>query len=104
MTALLTYIHDLRGLWKGTCFVLSHFSRVHPFVTLQTEACQAPLSMGFSRQEYWSGLPCPPPADPLHPGIEPTSFMSPALAGRFPTISATLEAHKYCLNNNNNMQ
>ena len=38
-----------------------------------TVACQAPLSMGFSRQEYWSGLPCPPPGDLLNPGIEPRS-------------------------------
>ena len=39
--------------------------------------------MGFSRQEYWSGLPCPPAGDLPDPGIEPTSLMSPALAGRF---------------------
>ena len=43
-------------------------------------ACQAPLSMGFSRQEYWSGLPFPSPGDLLDPRIEPTS---PALAGTF---------------------
>ena len=42
------------------CF-LSPFSRIQLFLTLWTIACQAPLSMGFSRQEYWSGLPCPPP-------------------------------------------
>ena len=46
-----------------------------------TVAHQAPLSMGFSRQEYWSGLPCPPPGDLPHPGIEPTSLRSPVLAG-----------------------
>ena len=45
--------------------------------------CQAPLSMGFSRQEYWSGLSFPPPEDLLDPWIEPTSPVSPALAGRF---------------------
>ena len=45
-------------------------------------AHQAPLSMGFSKQEYWSGLSCPPPGHLPHPGIEPTSLMSPALAGR----------------------
>jgi len=39
--------------------------------------------MGFSRQEYWSGLLCPPPGDLPHPGIEPRSLMSPALAGGF---------------------
>ena len=42
---------------------LSHFSCVQLFVTLWTTACQAPLSVGFSRQEYWSGLPCPPPGN-----------------------------------------
>ena len=46
-----------------------------------TLACQAPLSMGFSRQEYWGGLPCPPPEDLPGPGIEPTSLTSLALAG-----------------------
>ena len=45
--------------------------------------------MGFSRQEYWSGLPCPPPQDLPNPGIEPTSLACPALAGRFFTTSAT---------------
>ena len=44
---------------------------------------QTPLSMGFSRQEYWSGLPCPPPGDLPNPGIEPMSLMPPALSGRF---------------------
>ena len=46
-------------------------------------ALQAPLSMGFFRQEYWSGLPCPPPGDPPDPEIEPESPVSPVLAGRF---------------------
>jgi len=48
--------------------------------------------MGFSRQEYWSGLPCPPPGDLPDPAIEPTTITSPALAGRFFTTSATWEA------------
>ena len=56
-------------------------------------ACQAPLSMGFSRQKYWSGLPCPLPGDLPNPGIKPTSPASPALADEFFTISATWEAH-----------
>ena len=48
-------------------------------------ACQAPLPMGFSRQEYWSGLSCPPPGDVPHPGIETVSLMSPTLqAGSLP--------------------
>ena len=69
--------------------MLSHFSCVQLFVTLGTVACQAPLSMGFSMQEYWSGLPCPPPGDLPYPGIKP---VSPALEGRFFTTSATWEA------------
>ena len=72
--------------------VLSHFSRVRLCVTLWTVARQAPLSMGCSRQEYWSGLPCPPPGDLPDPGIEPMSLTSPALAGEFFTTSATWEA------------
>ena len=72
--------------------MLSHFSRVRFFVTPWTAACQAPLSMGFSRQEYWSGLPFPSPGDLPNPGIEPVSLLSPALAARFFIISATWEA------------
>ena len=71
--------------------VLSHFSHVRLCVTLWTATCQAPLSMGFSRQEYWSVLPCPPPGDLPDPGTEPVSFMSPAMASRFFTTSATWE-------------
>ena len=52
-------------------------------MTPWTVAHQAPLSMGFSRQEYWSGLPCPPPGDLEDPGIEPASVTSPAVAGGF---------------------
>ena len=48
-------------------------SHVQLFATPQTVACQAPLSMEFSRQEYWSGLPCPSPGNLLNPGIEPES-------------------------------
>ena len=59
--------------------VLSHFSHIGIFANLQTVACQAPLFMGFSRQENWSGLPCPPQRDLPDPGIEPTSPASPAL-------------------------
>ena len=72
--------------------VLSCFSRVRLFTTLWTIAHKAPLSMGFSRQEYWSELPFPPPGDLPNPGIEPGSFMSPSLAGGFFTISAAWEA------------
>ena len=66
------------GIDLGVC-MLSHFSCVRLFATLWTVAHQAPLSMGFSRQEYWSGLPCPPPGDLLNPGIKAVSLMSPAL-------------------------
>ena len=65
------------------------FSRVQLFVTLWTVACQAPLSMGFSKQEYCSGLPFPPPRDLSDPGIELTSFISPALAGKYFSTSTT---------------
>ena len=61
-------------------------------VTLWTVAHQAPLSMGFSRQEYWSGLPYAPPEDLLDPGIELISLMFPMLAGGFFTTSTTWEA------------
>ena len=69
--------------------MLSYFSRVQFFATLWTVECQAPLSMGFSRQEYWSGFPCPPPRDLPSSEIEPASLLSPALAGGFFTASAT---------------
>ena len=74
---------------------LRNFSCVLICVTLWTVACQAPLSMGFSRQEYWSGLLCPPPGDLPDPGIKPSSRVSPALAGEFFTTSATWEAPPY---------
>ena len=63
--------------------MISHFSRVQLFVTPWTVARQAPLSVGFSRQEYWSGLPCPPLGDLPTPGIKLASPTYPALAGRF---------------------
>ena len=77
---------------KGHACMLSCFSHVWFFVTLWTIAHQGPLSQGFSRQEYWSGLPWPPPGDLPGPGIKPASLMSPALAGKFFTTIATWEA------------
>ena len=68
--------------------VLSCFSHVQLFATPWTIVHQAPLSMGFSRKEYWSGLPCPLPGDLPNSGIEPVSLMSPTLAGVFFTTSA----------------
>ena len=70
--------------------VVSPFSRV--CVTVWAVTHQAPLPMGFSRQEYWSGLPCPPLGDLPNPGIEPVPLTSLALAGGFFTTSATQEA------------
>ena len=69
--------------------VLSCFSCVPLFVTPWTVAHQVPLSMGFSRQEYWSGLPFPSPGDLSDPWIESMSLMSLALAGRFFTTHAS---------------
>ena len=63
--------------------MLCHAVVSNSFVTLGTVACQAPLSMGFSRQEHWSGLPSPPPGDLPDPGIKSMSPVVPALAGRF---------------------
>ena len=59
--------------------VRSHFSRVRLFASLWTVACQAPLSMVFSRLEYWTGFPCPPSGDLPNPGIKLVSLKSPAL-------------------------
>ena len=59
--------------------LLSCFGRIRPFATPWTVAHQAPLSMGFSMKEYWTGLPCIPPGDLPNPGIEPTSPTPPAL-------------------------
>ena len=66
-------------------------------MTPWTVAHEAPLSMGFSRQEYQSGLPSPPPGNHVDPGIKPISLMSPALAGGFFATSATREARDSCL-------
>ena len=69
----------------------NRFSHVRLFATLWTVGSQVPLSMGFSRQEYWSGLSYPPPGDLPEQGIEPVSLTSPALAGGFFTTNTTLE-------------
>ena len=70
----------LIGTCTVLCAVLCHSVMSDSFVTPWTVARQAPLSMGFSRQEYWSASPCPPPGDLPNLGIEPRS---PTLAGRF---------------------
>ena len=71
---------------RKMCVHAQLLSQVHLFSTPWPVAHQDPLSMGFSRQQYWNGLPCPPPGDLPHPGTE---TMSPALAGGF----FTLEPH-----------
>ena len=81
----------IRTLFICSVCLLSHFGCVWLFATLWTVACQAPLSMEFSSQEYWSGLPCPPAGYLPDPGIKPTSLMSPALASRLFTTSTTWE-------------
>ena len=87
---LLTTLRKLKTL-VFDLYVLRHFSRVQLSVTPWTVAHQAPLSMGFSRQDYQCGLPCPPPGDLPDPGVEPVSPVSPALAGGFFTTRATCE-------------
>ena len=66
---------------------------VQLFATPWTVACQAPLFMGFYRQEYWSGLPFPTPGDLPDPGIEPTSPVSPALVVGFFTTEPPGKPH-----------
>ena len=83
-----------RGVKVICIYVLSRFSRVWLFPTSWTVAHQVPLSMGFSRQEYWNGLPCFRPGELPDPGVEPAFLMSPVLAGRFFTSSVTWEAHQ----------
>ena len=78
------------GPWKVPVCL---FAQSCPTVCDPMRPCQTPLSMGFSRHKYWSGLPCPPPGDLPDPGIKPTS---PALAGRFFTteLSGYLTMHR----------
>ena len=72
--------------------MLSHFCHVWVFASPWSRAFQVPLSMGFSRQEYWSALPCPLPGDLPNPGIESTHLITSALEDRFSTTSTTWEA------------
>jgi len=78
MLMLLTSLFS--AVYEMWCTYACVLSRVLLFSTPWTVACQAPLSIGFSRQEYWSGLPFPPPADLPDQGIKPMSPVSPALA------------------------
>ena len=76
----------------NTSYHARALSRVQVFVTPWTVACWAPLSKGFSRQEYWSGLPCLPPGDLPHPGIEPTPLYVSCIGRQVLAISTTWEA------------
>ena len=79
-------IHFISIITSMCGCVLGHFSRVLLFVTICMIVCQAPLSMAFSMQEYWSGLPCPPPEGLPDPRIKLLSPVSPALqANSLPT-------------------
>ena len=84
-------LYEALSAFQSAC-VRGCSSRVQHFATPWTVARQAPLSMGFSRQEYWSGLPCPPPRDLPKPRIEP---MSLALAGGFFTTCIICVKIKY---------
>ena len=75
---LLVSLATLTGILK-TCVRAQFLSHVQRFATLWTVTGHTPLSIGFSRQEYWSGLPFPPPEDLPDPGIKPKSPVSPAL-------------------------
>ena len=85
--------YTLDNLGKGEVLMLSRL-----FATPRTAAHQAPLSMQFSRQEYWSGLPFPTPGDLLHQGIKSESSVSPALADRdsLPLSHQGSHCSKYC--------
>ena len=76
--------------------LLSRFHPIRLFATPWTIVHQAPLSMGFSRQEYWCGLPCLLPGDLPDPGIKPACLLPPEFAGGFFTTSVTWEAHYCC--------
>ena len=85
---------------RAVCVCSVHVKLLQSCLTLcdhMDYSPQAPLSKGFSRQEYWSGLPCPPPGDLPDPGIEPASLMSPALAGGFFTTSSTCSTSQSCV-------
>ena len=75
-----------------SCFSHATFALLNPMDYI---ALQAPLSMGFSWQQYWSGLPCSPPGDLLYPVIKPVSLKSAVLAGRFFITSATWEVQLF---------
>ena len=98
LTHYIIYLFMLKDMRECT---ISWFSCIRLFLTLWTVVRQAPLSMGFSGQEDWSGFPYLPARDFLDPGVEPESLKSPALTRGFFTTSAAWEAHLYiCIHRN----
>ena len=84
---------------RNIAVVVCSQSCVQLFATPQTKACQAPLFRGFPREEYWSGLLCPPPGDLPNQRIEPAFPTSPALAGKFFTAESpgkSIQNCKFC--------
>ena len=82
--------------WGAVAFSVGHFSSVQFFATLWTIGARLFCPLEFSRQEYWSGLPCPPPGYLFDPEIKSKALISPALAGGFFTTSTTWEAPYVC--------
>ena len=105
---VLSFLFDLAVIFLEVCLielsvcVLSHLSRVGLFVTLWTIARQAPLSMGFSKQGYWSGLPCPPPRVLSDPRIKTVSCNS-YIAGGFPKAEPPENPIKLLVGQNKNV-
>ena len=89
-------IHEVNIMYVNFVCVLSHFSCVWLFVILWTVTRQAPLSMVFSRQEFYSGLPCPPPGDLYNPGDWTCVSNISWLADRFFSTRATWEVQVNC--------
>ena len=92
---LLLPFQEIRNRLRKELIDCALLSCTQLFVIPWTVAHQAPLSVEFSRQKYWSGLPFPPPGDLPNPGIEPKSLVSLALADRFFTTETTWEAHDH---------
>ena len=94
ITVFLSEAHNSSLIMSSVCV---HVKLLQSCPTLYDPVnCQLLCGRGFSRQEYWSGLPCPSPGDHSHPGIELMPLTSPALAGGFFTTSTTLEASLMC--------
>ena len=92
IVCIYTILHGLRYIRVSAC-MLSCFNHVQFFVILWTVAHQGPLSIGFSRQQYWSVLPCPPPRDLSDPRLEPVSPAAPALQVDFLTTETLRMPH-----------